>query len=100
MKKINNTLQKRRFFLILGVFSMLFAGIIYAWSILKAPLAEEFSWDSSALAMNFTLTMCAFCLGGFGGSFLSRKIGAQELRQVLALRLPVCSPAEALFCST
>lgn len=77
MKKINNTLQKRRFFLILGVFSMLFAGIIYAWSILKAPLAEEFAWDSSALAMNFTLTMCAFCLGGFGGSFLSRKIGAR-----------------------
>nr|MBE6545322.1 OFA family MFS transporter [Oscillospiraceae bacterium] len=72
-----NALKKRNIMLIIGVASMLFAGIIYAWSILKAPLTEEFSWDGSALALNFTLTMCAFCLGGFGGSFLSRKIGVR-----------------------
>ena len=63
--------------LILGVFSMLFAGIIYAWSILKAPLASELLWEGSALALNFTLTMCGFCLGGLVGSFISRKIGVK-----------------------
>ena len=56
---------------------MLFAGIIYAWSILKNPLRAEFGWGTSDLALNFTLTMCAFCLGGFLGSILSRKLGTK-----------------------
>lgn len=70
-----NTLKKRNIMLIIGVFSMLFAGIIYAWSILKAPLASELGFEGSALALNFTLTMCFFCLGGLAGSFMSKKIG-------------------------
>lgn len=47
-----------------GVITMLFAGIIYAWSILKAPLAAEFHWTPAALALNFTIMMCFFCVGG------------------------------------
>ena len=74
---MTKTLKTRKYMLILGVFSMLFAGIIYAWSILKAPLASELLWDGSALALNFTLTMCFFCLGGLVGSFISRKIGVK-----------------------
>lgn len=65
--------------LILGisVISMLFAGIIYAWSILKVPFSEDFGWSANNLSLNFTLTMCFFCLGGLLGSFLSRKIGVK-----------------------
>lgn len=59
--------------LILGVFSMLFAGIIYAWSILKVPLADGL--DKSVLSLNYTLTMCFFCVGGLGGSLLIKKLG-------------------------
>lgn len=65
----------RWFILVASVFAMLFAGIIYAWSILKVPFAEDFGWKAQELSLNFTLTMCAFCLGGLLGSFLSRKIG-------------------------
>lgn len=72
-----NTLKKRSIMLIVGVAAMLFAGIIYAWSILKSPLSAELGFDNSALALNFTLTMCFFCLGGFLGSFLSKKIGVK-----------------------
>lgn len=72
---MSNTLKKRNLMLILGVLSMLFAGIIYAWSILKAPLGAELGLDNSALALNFTLTMCFFCLGGLAGSFLIKKLG-------------------------
>ena len=63
--------------LAVSVFAMLFAGIIYAWSILKVPFAEEFGWQPQELSLNFTLTMCTFCLGGLLGSFLSRKIGVK-----------------------
>ena len=65
--------------LILGasVVAMLFAGIIYAWSILKVPFSEDFGWQAQALSLNFTFTMCSFCLGGLLGSFLSKKIGVK-----------------------
>lgn len=53
---------------------MLFAGILYAWSILKTPFAT-LGYESSALALNFTLTMCFFCLGGFVSGMLVRRIG-------------------------
>lgn len=58
-----------------GVVAMLFAGIIYAWSILKVPFASELKFAPDALALNFTLTMSFFCLGGLASSFLVKKIG-------------------------
>lgn len=58
-----------------GVVAMLFAGVLYAWSILKSPLAAEFGWGASALALNFTLAMTFFCIGGLLGAQLSRRIG-------------------------
>ena len=72
-----NSLSSRKLLLPIGIVSMLFAGIIYAWSILKAPLAKEFGWGTEALALNFTLTMTFFCLGGFLGSQITKKIGTQ-----------------------
>lgn len=76
MKKTNKTnINIRWLYLVLGVASMLFAGIIYGWSILKAPFSWEFGWDASGLALNFTITMTCFCLGGFLGAKLSKKFG-------------------------
>lgn len=75
----------RWFILIVSVLAMLFAGIIYAWSILKVPFAEDFGWNAKQLSLNFTLTMCSFCLGGLLGSFLSRKIGVKLSSFISAL---------------
>lgn len=77
MENSSKTLSVRWLYLAAGTATMLFAGIIYAWSILKAPLAEEFGWEASQLALNFTLTMCFFCLGGFFGSHMSGKLGVR-----------------------
>ena len=60
----------RWLYLSIGTVGMLFSGVIYAWSILKAPLEEAFGWSGSALALNFTLTMCCFCIGGILASAL------------------------------
>ncbi len=74
----NNTKTSYRWFiLVVSVLAMLFAGIIYAWSILKVPFAEDFGWKAGELSLNFTFTMCSFCIGGLLGSFLSRKIGVK-----------------------
>lgn len=71
------SLAIRWLYLILGVFSMLFAGVIYAWSILKAPLETAFGWTASELSLNFTITMCFFCLGGVAGSILAERAGVK-----------------------
>lgn len=68
-----SAVKTRWYRLIVGAVCMLFAGIIYAWSVLKAPLAAEFGWDPSQLALNFTLTMTFWCIGGFISSQLTRR---------------------------
>ena len=65
----------RWFILVVSVVAMLFAGIIYAWSILKSPLVTEFGWGASELALNFTLAMTFFCIGGLLGAQISRRAG-------------------------
>ena len=77
-----NGKSRRWFYLALGVVVLLFSGIIYAWSILKAPLAESFGWSAAQLSVNYTLTMSFFCLGGIAGSAIGRRIGP---RWVIAL---------------
>lgn len=70
-------LSSRNVFLAVGVFAMLFSGILYAWSILKVPFKSEFGFSDSSLAFNFTLTMCSFCIGAFFGSQLFKRIGTR-----------------------
>lgn len=73
MNKENSKLTIRLFYMFVGVVSMLFAGVLYAWSILKHPLNAEFGWKPSELAFNFTLAMTFFCVGGLLGAQLSKR---------------------------
>ena len=41
---MKNNLTKRWFYLFTGVFTMLFSGVLYAWSILKVPFKEDFGF--------------------------------------------------------
>ena len=72
---MNNNLSKRWLILAAGVVTMLFAGVLYAWSILKIPFATELGYEPSALALCFTLAMSFFCLGGFLSGRLTRRFG-------------------------
>ena len=75
MNKAKQNLSARWFYLIIGVIAMLFAGVLYAWSILKSPLNAEFGWSPSQLALNFTLAMSFFCIGGLLGAKISKRAG-------------------------
>lgn len=77
MKNETSRLSLRWAYIALCTVCLSFAGIIYAWSILKVPLAAEFGWSNTSLALNFTLTMCTFCIGGFLGSRIAKAIGAR-----------------------
>ena len=59
----------------IGVLVLFCAGIIYAWSVLSVPIAQEFpAWSKAQLSMTFTITMILFCLGCMVGGFLSEKV--------------------------
>ena len=77
MNNIKPNTSIRWFYLSVGVIAMLFAGILYAWSILKAPLSIEFGWSASQLALNFTLAMSFFCIGGLLGANISKRLGSR-----------------------
>ena len=67
--------------LVYGVTTLLFAGIIYAWSILKAPF--EGIWDATQLGLNYTITICFFCIGGFISGMIAKKTAA-ALRLIIS----------------
>ncbi|MBR2491231.1 MAG: hypothetical protein IKB65_07090, partial [Ruminiclostridium sp.] len=71
----HHDLSVRWAYLAVGVIGMLFAGVLYAWSILKSPLAADFGWGTSQLALNFTLAMCFFCIGGLLGAQMAKRAG-------------------------
>ena len=77
MNKTKSNISIRWFYLMIGVVAMLFAGVLYAWSILKAPLTTEFGWGTSELALNFTLAMSFFCIGGLLGAQISKRAGSR-----------------------
>ena len=66
---------KRYFYVVFGTLVLLSIGIIYAWSILAAPILQEFpKWSSAQLSMTFTISMFSFCIGGFLRGLLANKI--------------------------
>jgi len=75
MVKNNQKLSIRWTYMAVGVIAMLFAGVLYAWSILKSPFTAEFGWGASELALNFTLAMTFFCIGGLLGAQISKRLG-------------------------
>ena len=64
----------RWLYLALGSAALLLGGIIYSWSILKSPLAEEFGWNPAQLALNFTITICFFGIGGLVSGILAKRL--------------------------
>ena len=68
-----NKINIRWLYVIAGTIALLFAGILYAWSIIKAPLAAEFKWDAAQLALNYTFAVSFFVIGGFISGLMTKK---------------------------
>lgn len=72
-------MTKRWLYLILGVAVLLCIGVLYAWSIMKAPLAEEFGFSDATLATTYTISMIFFCLGSIAAGLMAKKISFRRL---------------------
>jgi len=70
---------RRWLYLITASAGMLFAGIIYAWSIMKTPLSGEFGWTPQQLSLNYTISLCCFCLASLAAGILSKKLSVRVI---------------------
>ncbi|MGM9530706.1 OFA family MFS transporter [Intestinibacter sp.] len=73
---VKGTIKKMRWvYGVAGVLVLLFAGLVYAWSVLSSPIGEYFTdWSNTQLSFTFTLCMIFFCLGGLISGLLSEKV--------------------------
>lgn len=60
--------------LITSTIVLLFLGLIYAFSMFSAPMAEAFGLDRAALGTTFNIMMICFCLGGIVGAYIERAL--------------------------
>lgn len=73
-----------------GTLALLFLGLIYAWSIFRTPFAALYpSWTSGQIAMTFTISMIAFCLGGWIGGLSGRHLSVR-VRILIAAAMVAC----------
>ena len=61
---------KRSVVLCVGMALLLFLGLIYAYSVLLAPLKAEFAWPMSGMTFIFALSISAFTIGGLASGRL------------------------------
>jgi len=69
-------MKKRRRLLAVGAVVLMFAGLIYSWSVLSAPL-YAFGWSETSLTFNYTLTIIMFSAGGLLSGFLARRFSVR-----------------------
>lgn len=55
--------KKRNKLLVVYTALLLFLGLIYAYSVLLAPLKVEFGWSVAQMTLVFALSICSFTLG-------------------------------------
>lgn len=71
--------QRNRWsYVFFGVVILLFAGLVYAWSVISVPIAAEFpEWTKAQMSMTFTIVMIVFCVGQLVCGVLAGKISAK-----------------------
>ncbi len=78
--------KKRWIYGVAGVLVLLFAGLVYAWSVLARSIGEYFTnWSSTELSFTFTLCMIFFCLGGLINGLVSEKFPPKIMLKLSAI---------------
>ncbi len=73
----NNILKKQKqlrwYYLGFSVLILLCLGLIYAWSVFRVPLEQEFGWTKAETSVTFSISMMMFCLGGVVSGILTER---------------------------
>lgn len=69
--------QMRWIYLVVSVILLLCLGLIYAWSIFRVPLENEFGWSKAETSITFSISIMMFCLGGVISGMLTSRRGVR-----------------------
>ena len=75
MKNLN-----RWVYAIIGVITLLLAGLVYAWSVMSKSIgASRPDWTAAQLSMTFTMVMAFFCIGCLIAGMMAKKSQSEDL---------------------
>lgn len=89
--------SKRVVYLVLSTVTLLFLGLIYAFSMFAAPMCQSFGLEKSAVGLTFNIMMILFCIGAVIGSQIEKKIGVKGTIVIGAVLFAVGFIGTALF---
>lgn len=69
--------SKRIVYLAASTFTLLFLGLIYAFSMYAAPMCVTFGLEKAQIGLTFNIMMIAFCVGCVGGAFVEKAVGVK-----------------------
>ena len=69
--------KKRWLYAVIGVIILLFAGLVYAWSVLSGPIKADFGWSQAEITLPYTIVMIFFCIGCVASGALASRIPAR-----------------------
>lgn len=89
--------SKRALYLVLSTVTLLFLGLIYAFSMFAAPMCTTFGLEKSAVGLTFNIMMITFCLGAVVGSQIEKHLGVKSTIIISAVMFAVGFVGTALF---
>lgn len=84
-------------YLSLSTLTLLFLGLIYAFSMFAAPMCASFGLESSAVALTFNIMMIAFCVGAVIGSQIEAALGVRATVVIAAVMFLVGFASTGFF---
>lgn len=81
--------SKRIVYLVVSTITLLFLGLIYAFSMFKGPMCTSFNIDSDAMGLTFDIMMIVFCIGAVIGSQIEKIMGVKPTIIIAAVMFAV-----------
>lgn len=68
---------RRALYLTLSTITLLFLGLIYAFSMFAAPMCQTFGLERAQIGLTFNIMMILFCIGAVVGSQIEKALGVK-----------------------
>lgn len=68
---------RRMLFLVLSTVTLLFLGLIYAFSMFAGPMCAAFGLEKAQIGLTFNIMMIMFCVGCVMGAFIEKRLGVK-----------------------
>ena len=71
--------KKRQYVLGAGMIIQFCAGIIYMWSVFRAPVAAHLHWDAGSASLTSSIMLSMFVLGSILGGYAQDRLGPKSV---------------------